>query len=199
MADAVGTRWAAAGHDVLVGGRTPARTRAVADRLGVRGGTLADAAEFGEVAFLAVRYQGIPATLAAVGDALAGKPVVDCTNPVEVVDFTLTTPPGESMAAHVAAVTGGHVVKAFNLCHAQVWRLDPPEFDGRRLVVPYCGDDEAALALTRRLIADVGCEPLAAGGLRHAGHLEAMAAVVIARLFGGAAPLTVFNLVDRAG
>ncbi|WP_214327967.1 hypothetical protein [Nonomuraea sediminis] len=40
-------------------------------------------------------------------------------------------------------------------------------FDGRRLIVPYCGDDPAALDITCRLIADIGCEPLPVGDLRH--------------------------------
>ena len=44
-------------------------------------------------------------------------------------------------------------------------------FDERRLVVPY-GDDHMAADLTRRLIADVDCEPLRVGELTHAHHLE---------------------------
>jgi 8-hydroxy-5-deazaflavin:NADPH oxidoreductase len=70
-------------------------------------------------------------------------------------------------------------------------------FDGRRLVVPYCGNHTAAAALTRQLITDIGGDPLPAGDLRHAHHLEAMAAIVISLLFGGRDPHTVFNLVDR--
>ncbi|MDQ3787519.1 MAG: NADP oxidoreductase, partial [Actinomycetota bacterium] len=83
------------------------------------------------------------------------------------------------------------------LCHARVWQMEPPVFDGRPLVVPYCGDDATAADLTKQLIADVGCEPLPVGDLRHAHHLEAMAAIVISLLFGGSDPHTVFNLVDR--
>jgi 8-hydroxy-5-deazaflavin:NADPH oxidoreductase len=116
---------------------------------------------------------------------------------VEVEHFTLVTEPGRSMAQHIADVTGGHVVKAFNLCHARVWQMEPPVFDGRGLTVPYCGDDSTAADLTKRLIKDIGCEPLPVGDLRHAHHLQAMAAIVISLLFGGSDPHTVFNLVDR--
>lgn len=195
MADALGTRWAAAGHELVVAGRTESKARELADRWGARSGSFRDAAEFGDVVLVAVLHQGIDGTLAEVGDALRGKAVVDCNNPVEVEHFTLVTRPGVSMAQHIAQVTGGHVVKAFNLCHADVWRMAPPVFDDRRLVVPYCGDDPAAMALTARLIADLGCEPLPVGDLRHAHHLEAMAAIVISLLFGGADPHTAFNLV----
>jgi predicted dinucleotide-binding enzyme len=45
-----------------------------------------------------------------------------------------------------AAAPDARVVKAFNLCHVDVWRLTPPVFDGRPLAVPLCGDDERALS-----------------------------------------------------
>ncbi len=199
MADALGTRWAAAGHELMVAGRTEAKARVLADKWGARSGSFREAAEFGDIALIAVLYQGMRHTLTEIGDALRGKAIIDCNNPVEVEHFTLVTEPGRSMAQHIADVTGGHVVKAFNLCHARVWQMEPPVFDGRRLVVPYCGDDSTAAGLTERLITDIGCEPLLVGDLRHAHHLEAMAAIVISLLFGGSDPHTVFNLVDRTG
>ena len=196
MADALGSRWAAAGHELMVAGRTEANVRALAGKWGARSGSFREAAEFGDVALIAVLYQGMRYTLTQIGDALRGKAIIDCNNPVEVENFTLVTEPGRSMAQHIAEVTGGHVVKAFNLCHARVWQMEPPAFDGRRLAVPYCGDDPAATDLTEQLITDIDCEPLPVGDLRHAHHLEAMAAIVISLLFGGSDPHTVFNLVD---
>ncbi|WP_443217847.1 NADPH-dependent F420 reductase [Saccharothrix sp. CCNWYY140] len=196
MSDALGTRWAKAGHELMVAGRTEAKAQALAKQWGGRAGTFQEAAEFGDIALLAVRYQGVEHTLAEIGKSLRGKPIIDCNNAVEVENFTLVTEPGQSMAQHIERATGGHVVKAFNLCHADVWRRDPPLFDGRRLTVPYCTDHPEAGDLTARLIDDLGCLPLPAGDLRHAHHLEAMAAVVIRLLFGGHDPQTVFNLVQ---
>lgn len=135
-------------------------------------------------------------TIAAAGNALRGKTIIDCTNPIEVEHLTLTTPPGESLAEHIERATGGHVVKAFNLCQASVWRLDPPVFDGRPLPVPFRGDDETALGRTEELITALGCVPVRVGDLRHARHVEAMAAITISLLFSGRDPHTVFNLVD---
>jgi hypothetical protein len=198
MADVLGTRWAAAGHELMVAGRTAGKADALARKWGGRAGSFREVAAFGDIALIAVHYRGMSATLAEIGDGLRGKPIVDCNNPVEVENFTLVTDPGRSTAQDIEAATGGHVVKAFNLCEARVWQLEPPIFDGRRLAVPYCGDDSAALELTRQLIADLGGEPLPIGGLRQAHHLEAMAAIVISLLFGGRDPYTVFNLVDRA-
>jgi predicted dinucleotide-binding enzyme len=197
MADALGTRWAATGHELMITGRTPGRARALARKWDARAGTFQEVAGFADVALIAVLYQGMAATLERIGDGLRGKAIVDCNNPVETEDFTLVTPPGRSTAQEIEQATGGHVVKAFNLCHARVWEMRPPMFDGRRLVVPYCGDDPAALETTRRLITGIGCEPLPVGGLQHAHHLEATAAIMISLLYGGRDPHTVFNLVDR--
>ncbi|MEU7608409.1 NAD(P)-binding domain-containing protein [Micromonospora sp. NPDC049204] len=198
MADALGTRWAAAGHELMIAGRTAVKADALARKWGTRAGSFEEVAEFGDIALIAVLYQGMPATLAEIGDGLRGKPIVDCNNAVEIEHFTLVTEPGRSMAQQIESATGGHVVKAFNLCQALVWQMEPPVFDNRRLVVPYCGEHSAALDMTRQLITDLGGEPLPIGDLRHAHHLEAMAAIVISLLFGGRDPYTVFNLVDRA-
>jgi 8-hydroxy-5-deazaflavin:NADPH oxidoreductase len=198
MADALGTRWAAAGHELMVAGRTAGKAQALARKWGGRTGSFREVAEFGDIALIAVLYQGMPVTLAEIGDTLRGKPIIDCNNPVEIEHFTLVTEPGRSMAQDIQRATGGHVVKAFNLCHARVWQMEPPLFDGRRLVVPYCSDHPAAGDMTRHLIADIGGEPLTIGDLRKAHHLEAMAAIMISLLYGGRDPHTVFNLVNRA-
>jgi predicted dinucleotide-binding enzyme len=196
MADVLGTRWAGAGHDLMITGRTAAKAQSLADKWKARAGSFQEVAEFADVALIAVLYQGMAATLAEIGDGLRGKVIIDCNNPVEVEHFTLVTEPGRSMAEEIEQATGGQVVKAFNLCHARVWEMRPPMFDGRRLVVPYCGDHPAAHESTRELIRDIGGEPLLAGGLRHAQYLEATAAIVIALLWGGRDPHTVLNLVD---
>ncbi|GIH03759.1 NADP oxidoreductase [Rhizocola hellebori] len=197
MADVLGTRWAGAGHELMVAGRTPGKAEALAAKWNARTGTIGEVAGFGDITLIAVHYPDMAATLTQIGDTLRGKPIVDCNNPVEIENFTLVTEPGRAMAQDIEQATGGHVVKAFNLCQASVWQMEPPVFDGRRLAVPYCGDDPQAKDLTRQLIADLGCDPLPVGGLRHALHLEAMGAVIISLLWGGRDPLTVFNLVDR--
>lgn len=196
MSEALGRRWAAAGHELMIAGRTPDKATQLAGKLGGRAAGFAEVADFAEVAVIAVRYQGLGETLGWIGDDLRGKPIIDWTNPVEVENFTLVDCPGGSAARWVQTSTAGSVVKAFNLCHASVWELDPPIFDGRRLVAPYCGDDPVAGQIAERLIRDCGAEPLSIGDLRRAAHLEAMAAVVISLLYGGRSPYTVLNLVD---
>ncbi|MFJ1754787.1 NADPH-dependent F420 reductase [Kitasatospora sp. NPDC088134] len=181
MADALATHWARAGHHLVVGGRDLAKARRLADRIG-HGAAAADlrtAAEHAEVALLAVPFGAATPLAAALRTALAGRTLIDCTNPVGP-GFRLLTAHGPSAAEQLAAaVPETRIVKAFNLCHEDVWRMHPPVFDGRPLAVPLCTDHPTALAQVSRLTQDLGCTPLPAGPLANATLLEATAALFI--------------------
>jgi predicted dinucleotide-binding enzyme len=188
MAEALAPHWIAAGHEVMIGGRTPSKTHDLAQRLGARAGTLREAAQFGEVVLLAVLYAGIDATLEEAGPALRGKVLIDCNNPVETDRFTLVA----SHAQHIAATTGARVVKGLHQVHFHVWQ-QRARYDDRPLVVPIAGDADAK-EIVAPLVRDAGAEPLDAGGLEQAHNLEAMAAVIIRLLWNGAPPLSAFQL-----
>jgi predicted dinucleotide-binding enzyme len=184
MADALGGQWIRRGHQVRIGGRDLGRAAALARRIGASAGTLSEAAAFGDLLLLAVAYDAVPAVLSEAG-ALPGKVVVDCTNPLVPGRLTLATN-GRSAAEQVAdRAPEARVVKAFNLCHVDVWRMTPPVFAGRALAVPVCGDDPEAVGAVASLVDDIGCHPINAGGLERAGLLEATAAFVIGLWFGG--------------
>lgn len=187
MADALATHWVRAGHRVTIGGRDVRRARRLAARIGgtATAGGLRAAAAAGEDAVLVALPFGAGAEVVRdLRAALAGKALLDCSNPVGP-GFRLLTEPGTSAARQLAtAAPEAHVVKAFNLCHEDVWRMRPPVFDGRPLAVPLCGDDETALARARELVRDTGCEPVAGGGLDQAGLLEATAALFITLWLG---------------
>ncbi|WP_331727876.1 NAD(P)-binding domain-containing protein [Streptomyces sp. NBC_00158] len=181
MADALATQWVRAGHEVFVGGRDEQQAQRLATRIGggAGHGSLPAAAGFGEAVLAALPYGAGADVVGELRPTLEGKALLDCGNPVGP-GFRLLTEGGPSAALRLAAAApGAHVVKAFNLCHESVWRMTPPVFDGQPLSVPMCGDDEAALALARTLVRDMGCEPVAAGGLDRAGLLEATAALFI--------------------
>ncbi|MGW7080694.1 NADPH-dependent F420 reductase [Streptomyces sp. NPDC054866] len=180
MADALGTQWVRAGHEVFIGGRDEGRAAALAARMGAAGhGTPREAAEFGDAVLFAVPYEAGAGLAGGLQVALDGRALIDCSNPVGP-GFALLTEGGPSAARRLAdAAPGARVVKAFNLCHEDVWRMKPPVFDGRPLAVPVCGDDEGALDVVRELVKDIGCAPFAAGGLERAGLVEATAALLI--------------------
>ena len=82
------------------------------------------------------------------------------------------------------------------MCQAGVWGMDPPLFDGRKLVVMYSGDDAAAKKRVATLIAELGCDPFDLGELKYARLLESAAAIVIKLLMSGRDPHTVLNLIQ---
>jgi predicted dinucleotide-binding enzyme len=195
MTEALVPHWLRAGHDVMIGGRTPAKAEELARRLGARAGTLREAAEFGQVIFLAVLHAGVQPTLRGAGAAdgvLRGKVLIECTNAIDE-RMMVSTGPGASISEQIATVTQARVVKAFNQVHAEVWKR-AARYGGEPQLVPIAGDPDAKMVASR-LIRDAGGEPLDAGGLEHAHELEAMAAVVIRLLVGDADPLSAFQFV----
>ncbi|MFF5898554.1 NADPH-dependent F420 reductase [Streptomyces argenteolus] len=192
MAEALGGRWAAAGHHVLFGGRSAERARALADRTGRRAGTIREAAAYGDATLLALPYDAVAGVLTALGaadGALRGRLLVDCTNAVGP-GFRLTTGAGPGAARTIADLTGARVVKAFNHLPDSVWRLDPPAFADGPVAVPLCGDDAGALETVGTLVRDLGCVPLPVGGLDRAAYLEATTAFLIGLWHTGHDPRT---------
>jgi predicted dinucleotide-binding enzyme len=197
MSRALAPHWRDPQRHLIVAGRTPAHVEQLAGDIEAVTADWRVAVAAADVVLLGVHWAGIDDMLTMAGadeGSFADKVLVDCGNPVEIEGFTLMPTFGRSLAQHVQQRTGGRVVKAFNLCHAGVWQR-VPDYGGTPLRVPIAGDDEGAKRVVGELVADVGAEPVDVGGLDQAAHLEAMAAVVIRLLFGGADPSTTFNLV----
>ncbi|WP_433528364.1 NADPH-dependent F420 reductase [Micromonospora sp. CA-263727] len=196
MAAALGGAWSAAGHDVVIGGRNQGRAEQTAGRIGAAGhGSLAGAAAHGDAVLLAVPAAEAPHLVGGLAGKLSGRTVIDCTNPVVPTSDGLMLDTGgvTSLARQLAAaVPDAHVVKAFNLCHASIWTLRPPAFEGVPLAVPYCADDAEAAAATETLISSIGCTPAPCGGLARAAYLEATAALAIGLWWAGQQPRTAF-------
>jgi predicted dinucleotide-binding enzyme len=189
MADALAAHWVRAGHDVAIGGRDVHKAERLATRLGggAKAASLRAAAESGQVVLAALPFGAGARVARELRAVLDGKVLIDCSNPVGP-GFRLLTQGGLSAAQQLAAAApGAHVVKAFNLCHEDVWRMSPPLIDGRPQAGPGSGDDETALAFVHQLVRNVGCEPVAGGGLERAALLEATAALFIGLWVGEAA------------
>jgi predicted dinucleotide-binding enzyme len=132
--------------------------------------------------------------------AFAGKTLIDINNPVPGIsdgDFLNMSYKGLSLAEKIGAYAPeAAVVKAFNMCQASVWTMNPPLYDGRKLVVLYCGNDDAAKGRAVTLIELIGCDHVDLGELKYARLLESAAAIVIELLFSGRDPHTVLNLIQ---
>jgi len=172
MARGIGVRALAAGRSVEILARNGEKAQALAAELGsnVTAGTLAQVPA-GDIVVLALPFDAAKEVLSNYGDALAGKTVIDITNPVNFETFdSLVVAPGTSAAEEIAALTPAHVVKAFNTTFAG--SLMTGETDGHTLDVFIAGDDSAATDAVASLVADGGMRPLVTGPLKRARELE---------------------------
>jgi 8-hydroxy-5-deazaflavin:NADPH oxidoreductase len=174
MGRAIGTRALAGGHEVEIVDRDPAEAQKLAEELDGAATAVEPGAGFGgEVVALAMYYPGIKDAVRQYADELAGKVVVDVSNPVNTETWDdLATPPGVSSAEEVQQLVpqGTPVVKAFNTTFAGT--LVGGEVAGQQLDVLIAGDDEEAKRKVSQLVSDGGLRPIDAGPLRRAQQLE---------------------------
>src|SRR5690349_13952109 len=99
MAAAIGTRATKHGHLVEIMSRDAAKAQALADRIG-NGATTGTfgARPAGDIVILAVLHAGAVEAVAHHGEALAGKILVDITNPFNADVTGLVTTEGNSLA-----------------------------------------------------------------------------------------------------
>ncbi len=181
MGHGIGHRLVAEGHSVTIVDRDPEEAGRLAEELrgAAQGGATVEAAGpdaelRGEVVILAVYY---PATLELarkLGDGLAGKVVVDISNPLNQTFDALATEPGTSAAEEVAAAlpAGARVVKAFNTTFSGT--LVEGQVAGQPLDVFIAGDDEEAKETVAQLVRDGGLRAIDVGPLERARQLEGL-------------------------
>lgn len=194
LAAALGQRWTRAGHDVVVGGRSPAKAQALAERLGhgARAAAPHAAVADRDAVLLAVSWAGVEDMLRTAGacdGSLEGTPLIDPTNAVEHGVGVLLTEAGDSAAARIGRLApGAHVVKAFHLFPAEQWASVSAGDPDSPVTVPICGDDPAAVQLVGRLVRDLGAAPAVFGTLDRVRQLEEVAGFVIGLAFAGTDP-----------
>jgi 8-hydroxy-5-deazaflavin:NADPH oxidoreductase len=174
MGRAIGTRAVAGGNQVEVLDRSPEDANALAQELGESAVSIDQQAAFGgELAVLALYY---PSTLEAIQqyrDRLAGKVVVEISNPVDTQTWDRLATSGDRSAAEEAAELlpeGTPLVKAFNTTFANT--LVTGEVAGQQLDVLIAGDDDGAKQKVAQLVEAGGMRALDVGPLIRARELE---------------------------
>ncbi|MCU1364684.1 MAG: oxidoreductase coenzyme F420-dependent [Ilumatobacteraceae bacterium] len=169
MAAAIGTRAAKHGHTIELMSRNAAKARALADQIG-SGATVGTFGErpAGDIVIVAVLFAGAAEVVAHYGDALAGKILVDITNPFNADATGLVTTAGNSVSQQIAAAApeSAHVVKALNSILANVIAEDKP------LDAFFAGDSDDAKARVAAFLESLGMRSLDAGPLEMACALE---------------------------
>jgi predicted dinucleotide-binding enzyme len=167
----VGELWHAAGHDVRFGTRHPEALDPLVARLGARAraGTPLDAATACEVVLLAVPLHAVPGVAAVIGDAVAGKLVLDACNAYPSRDgetAAIATKHAAGSSGWVASLLpAAKVVKAFNTVYFKVLASQSRRGEADGVGIPLAGDDDGALATARRLVTDAGFSPVVVGPL----------------------------------
>jgi predicted dinucleotide-binding enzyme len=183
MATAIGTRAAKHGHTIEIMSRNTAKAQALADQIGNGAivGTFG-ARPAGDIVIVAVLYTGAVDAVAHYGDALAGKILIDITNPFNADATGLVTTEGNSVSQQIAAAApeSTHVVKAFNLIFRGVLAEDKP------LDVFFAGDGAEAKTRFAAFLESLDMRPLDAGGLEMTYVLE-WAGILIMGLAGNGA------------
>jgi predicted dinucleotide-binding enzyme len=169
MAAAIGTRAVKHGHTVELMSRDATKAGALADKIGA-GATVGTygTPPAGDIVFLAVLYAGAVDVAKDYGDALAGKTIVEITNPVNDVASGVVTTAGHSITQQVDEATpqSTNVIKAFNTIFGGVLATKAP------LDVFFAGGDPESRARVAAFLETLEMRPLDAGGLETTHALE---------------------------
>lgn len=178
------TRWATAGHRVILGSRSADKAEAGAADLAaatfgaVSGMSNVEAAGAADIVVIAVPYASHDAILSDIRDAVAGKIVVDAVVPLQSPKVSVVHLPPEGSAAvaaqrivgAAARVTSAfHNVSAGKLCEPGAIECDVLVF----------GDDRDAKNAVIALVGAAGLHGIDGGVLANSVAAESMTAVLI--------------------
>ncbi len=138
------------------------------------GETDTDKAVTGDIVVLAVPYPAVDEIIAQRGEQLAGRIVVDITNPLDFATFdSLTVPADSSAAAEIATkLPSSRVLKAFNTTFAGT--LSTGDVGPLTTTVLVAGDDADAKATLIGVISAAELKAIDAGSLQRAREMEAL-------------------------
>jgi hypothetical protein len=166
------------GHATMVGTRDSAKlAKWASENRSGRVGSFSETAAFGEVVVLAVKGTASADALRAAGAAnLAGKPVIDATNPIAdappsngVLKFFTSL--DESLAERLQReFPDAKLVKAFNSVGSS--RMVNPQFAGGRPSMFICGNDEGAKKTVGGMLDQFGWETADMGRIEAARAIE---------------------------
>ena len=161
-----------AGHTVVLSNsRGPASLAEVVAELGdgARAGSVAEASKQ-DLVVLSVPWSMIGD--ATAGLDLAGRIVIDATNPIVMPDLHIADLGGRTSGQVVAEMLkGARVVKVANTLGVAVLAADPQQHGGRRVLV-LSGDDIDAKRVVAALFEAAGFATIDLGGLADGGRLQ---------------------------
>lgn len=165
------------GYEVRIATREPGKLADFSRKTGIPEATFSEAAAWGQAIVLAVLGTAAVEALKLAGTKhLAGKPVLDTTNPIAkeppqdgVLRF-FTTPNSSLMETLQAAYPAAEFVKVFNSVGAAL--MVNPAIPSGRPTMFYCGNSSSAKAFAARVIEQFGWEGADMGSAAAARAIE---------------------------
>ncbi len=174
MGSAIGRALVGAGHEVVYGSRTP---EVAAPRVALFGATAAtwlESTRNADAAIIAVPWAVVRDLATRLSQPLAGKVVIDVTNPLSPDMSSLAVGGADSAGEQVARILSDSlVVKAMNCVIAD--QFADPSFSGVPAQMFYCSDHEVGRTVAHQLIEGCGYRAVGCGSLSNARYLEALA------------------------
>ncbi|MFC3613637.1 NADPH-dependent F420 reductase [Lutimaribacter marinistellae] len=169
------------GHDVTLGAREPENpgVTALAQETSTIALEQAEAAATAEIVILALPWAVSEGAIKGLGD-LSGKIVIDCMNPLGMIDGTLGLTVGHDTSGGEivqALLPGARVVKTLNQVGAEM--MADNSALPHRPVMFLAGNDDMAKAAVSALLTDLGFAPLDSGDITTSRLLEPFAMVWI--------------------
>lgn len=165
------------GYEVRIATRTAGKLADFSKSTHIPVGSFADVASWGEAIVLAVKGSAAEEALRQAGPSnLAGKPIIDTTNPISdeppedgVIRF-FTSPNDSLMERLQKAFPGAHFVKAFNSVGSGL--MVNPAFPAGRPTMFYCGNDAAAKSVVATIVGQFGWDGADMGTAKAARAIE---------------------------
>jgi len=157
-----------------------------------------DAVTGADMVVLATPFQANVEALTPLKNALKGKILIDCTNPVgPALSHGLSSKQsGTEMIQSLLPDT--KVVKAFSIYGFENFEDSSFPGYGVKPVMMFCGNDAAAKIRVAALLRELGWEPLDVGGAAQALHLEHMTLLWVRMVrMGGHSPHMVWAMLTR--
>jgi len=174
---ALATRFSTIGHTITIAARdaqSESVRKALASLRSLKVQDPASAVRDADIVVVATPFSAAQPALLSCGDGLAGKLVMDCTNPVGAG----LTHGLESKSSGTAALQrhfpGTHFVKAFSIYGFENFATDPRAVFGQAPTMIIAGNDAAAKATIASLVDEAGWSALDGGNADAALHLEHM-------------------------
>lgn len=191
------------GYEVGIGSREPQKLSAFQAETGIQTGTFGEVAGAAEMAVLAVKGTVASEAVRLAGpERLAGKVVIDTTNPIAdapPIDGVLQyfTGPNESLMERLQTEFPAlRFVKAFNSVGNA--SMVNPSFAGGPPTMFYCGNDADAKRVVAQLLVTFGWEPADMGGAVAARAIEPLCQLWCIPAFRDKRSTHAFKLVERA-